>query len=701
MNNTTATIFSGSEYTISDEISANFFGGNHLFKSDYSDGTFVDKVDYLNVNMLRYPGGEMTETLFDVNNPDYVPAGEQRETLSEFLSYVGKNGITPVIVIPIKHYVNDGVPIDQAVAEISNFIQRVTSGEFGDVKIDTFEIGNEFSWNDNAITGTQYGAYASAFAVAIKEVSSYDVEVAVQSGTHWGQESVAIELNNQIMAEFDNAGAFWAVDKLVAHIYPENFTSIANNLSAALPDQVIRDWETATGRELDLFISEWNTFVDHSPLFDQYYGLAHAHSIIEMVSEMTKKGVDMGAVWAIQHNTRTELAGREGDNEIRIAGEIFHMLSESTVGTKALDIPIDVVGDGQVVLHAFESDSKIVIFLSALDIVDNTSPFTVDLNIESLGSGFRYIWGEKLSTDNPDIFHPNASPLVTTFFPSMDIVNDTTNIEVTFNGDYEVIKLVLLKDSIGDTPLHVVGGDIDDIFRTGHGDDQIEGHDGNDVIFGMKGSDSISGGSGHDTIRGGDGNDSISAGLGDDFVRGGPGDDNIEGSGGSDDLGGGKGDDELLGGGGADYIKGGEGNDTIDGNLGNDVLGGGKGNDTLFGSQGEDLLKGGPGNDYLYGGSEDDILRGSFGDDLIVGGEGNDILWGGEGLDTFVFSASSGQDKIKDFETSIDKLDLGFMAFKNISQTILDRGVLIEFDGGSALVQDYFSIIPESDFLVL
>jgi len=701
MGGVSATVFSSVEYVASDVIEGDFFGGNHLFLYDYSDGSFPEKVEYLNITLLRYPGGAMTEWDFDVNFPDAVPMGEQRETLSEFLSYVGQNAITPVIVLPIKKYIADGVSIEQAALEIANFVNRVTSGEFGDVKIDTFEIGNEFSWGDDAVSASDYGAYASAFALAIKEAAEYEVDVAVQTGTHWSKAAIAIEYNNQIMAEFELAGAFEAVDTLVAHIYPTNIETVENYLSAALPDQVVDDWEAAAGKSLELFISEWNTVTNFSEEFRENYGLAHAAAMIEMVSEMAKAGVDMGAVWAIQQNTLTELTAWEGNDKVRISGEIFRMLSQSTVGTSAVEIPQDVIGNGQVLLHAFKNEAKLVVFLSAQDIIDNSSPYSVDLNIESIGSEFKYVWGEKLSTYASDIFAANAVPKVTTFFPSLSFDGSGSSLNVTFDGDYEVIKLVFIKDIIGDDPLQMVGDDIDDTFYSGHGDDLIDGFAGNDRLYGKGGDDKIFGGDGEDLIKGNIGNDIIYAGNGNDFVRGGIGDDYIDGGVGNDVLGGGGGDDKFFGRAGDDSIRGGEGNDILRGGHGNDILGGGMGDDTLFGSEGKDLLKGGLGNDILYGGAESDVLRGGIGNDLIVGGGGNDFLWGGAGQDTFVFSSSSGRDAIKDFETNFDLIELENISFNQVIQTVSELGLELSFSGASILFEQHFNFLPESDFLVI
>jgi len=699
MGNAVATVYSGSEYTISDEITDDFFGGNFLFTKDRSGGTFSETVDYVNINLLRYPGGEMTERYFDVNNPDAIPDGETRETLTEFLKFAGEADVTPVIVIPIKKYIRDGISVEQAAAEISNFVQRVTNGEFGDVKIDTFEIGNEYNIDVLQVTGAEYGAYAAAFALAIKEASAYDVDVAVQGGSHWGTPLIAIGDNIQILNAFIDAGALDAVDTLVFHTYPRDFDDVDSQIASTMPEFVIDDWNDATGRELEIFVSEWNIINSWRDDRSENYGLAQASTLLEMVSKFIKMGVDMTAIWAVQQATKTELSGREGNSEIRIAGELFRMLSENTIGTKALDLPEDIIGDGQVAIYAYESKSKMVVFLSALDLVDDSSSYTVDLNISNLVSNFSYVWGEKLSTDD-SIYWQNATPALSTFFPSLSINGDISNISVTFDKDYEVIKLVFLKDVFDDTSIHIVGDDIDDNFVTGRGDDAIESSGGDDTIRSKTGDDQIVSGDGDDTVISGRGGDIVWGGDGRDTIRGNEGDDTLNGGAGNDIIYGGKGNDIIYGQEGNDLLRGGEGDDVLYGDLGDDIVGGGKGNDLLYGGLGNDILKGGPGNDTLHGGFGNDILRGSLGNDIIYGDEGDDTLWGGEGQDIFVFTENSGNDIIKDFELGEDVIDVGGFAFGDVTQSITDSGLELSFGNSSVMLSGILSTLEIDSFLL-
>jgi Ca2+-binding RTX toxin-like protein len=101
-------------------------------------------------------------------------------------------------------------------------------------------------------------------------------------------------------------------------------------------------------------------------------------------------------------------------------------------------------------------------------------------------------------------------------------------------------------------------------------------------------------------------------------------------------------------------------NNTLNGTADADRLWGLAGADALQGLEGDDVIFGGAGNDAIKGGADDDSLYGEEGDDLLESGSGEDILEGGSGNDIFKFdsSALSGVDTIRDFNSSVDKIDI-------------------------------------------
>jgi len=94
-------------------------------------------------------------------------------------------------------------------------------------------------------------------------------------------------------------------------------------------------------------------------------------------------------------------------------------------------------------------------------------------------------------------------------------------------------------------------------------------------------------------------------------------------------------------------------------------IGGHKGNVSIAAGVTIENAIGGSGNDVIVGNDADNIIKGGAGNDVIYGGGGQDQLWGGSGEDIFVFSAAkdspyASPDKIWDFETGKDKIDLSF-----------------------------------------
>lgn len=271
------------------------------------------------------------------------------------------------------------------------------------------------------------------------------------------------------------------------------------------------------------------------------------------------------------------------------------------------------------------------------------------------------------------------------------------------------------------------GGDGDDLIDGGDGNDRIDGGDGDDMVKGRLGSDRIDGGHGNDWIMGGLGRDAIRGGAGfdtasyadldhamvvgldrgfsdgpngdrlvsieaiqgtghNDVIVGDTGRNFLYGEAGDDTLMGGAGPDRLFGGPGADRLDGGANFDwaqynlsrsavTVDLALGTGHRGDAEG-DTLVSIEG---IVGSRFDDILVGGAGNDRLHGYHGDDTLDGGAGDDLLCGSLGADVFVFSP--GHDRVLDFETGVDRIDLRGAAFVDLSidsvegQTLLTLGV--------------------------
>lgn len=188
----------------------------------------------------------------------------------------------------------------------------------------------------------------------------------------------------------------------------------------------------------------------------------------------------------------------------------------------------------------------------------------------------------------------------------------------------------------------VVAGAGDDVVSGGNGSDILYGQEGNDLLFGDAGNDRLYGGSGDDILEGGAGADLLAGGTGIDWasysqsVRG----VNVYLDGAGTNTGDAAGDrlnsiENLEGSNFNDGLNGDAGANVISGLGGDDTLHGGGGNDLIFGGSGGDVIYGDTGNDALYGDAGNDFLHGGAGDDFLSGGEGRNVLWGDAGNDVF------------------------------------------------------------------
>ena len=617
-------------------IDSDFFGANVLLGRDDLSGTYATKVDHLGATLLRYPGGGLSEDYFDITNPDAgAPVG-----LSDFLAHCAANGHRPAIVIPTKRYVDD---IAGGEADVRAFVEAVTRGDYGPATDVIFEIGNEFYASAavyDSISATEYGQVASRFAVAVAEAASTDVTVAVQTGRTKAE-------NTRILSEFDTAGEKASVDATIFHQYPWSFDPVEERFEKSR-DRV-DEWEDL-GMGGEVFMSEWNIGSSSDPTTDDEhdYGLSQNVATLEVVFQAFRAGVDTAAIWGLQQNNKTSLAGNEGDSRIFAAGELFRLMSEEMPGTRSLGKGMDAGGDQSVVTYGYENDQEVIVFVAARDIDLSSGPVSVAIDLEGGAADFVSVAAESITTTEP-VADPRPLPTVSSFTPTLSILDGEVVANVDLSQDYQVVRLVFTKSATFLADTVQTGGNADDVLASGAGDDTLFGEDGDDFLHGNQGADILRGGQHEDQLIGGVGNDTLN---------------------------GGSHHDNILGGDGRDSLLGGSGRDTLDGGAGKDVLRGGVARDVLYGGNGDDTLNGNTGNDRLYGGG---------------------------GADTFLFTGAIGYDRVQDFELWRDVIDLsavgGVDSFADVLAAGSDTGggVELAFGSGVVFVRSVFLADLEAD----
>lgn len=685
-----------------------------------SGGRLLELATDLGVTNLRYPGGSLTEWYFDISQPDAATATHRESgevvdfvSLSSFAEMASEIGAGATIVIPTARFLsvardstgNRWPNFDEA--ELRKFVRDTLTGEYGELLVKAFEIGNEY-WGSGQMSAREYGRLAGEMAVIIDDeigqLSSSrglgtEPDVVIQVGANhshsdlrevfgdmpteqalrllsndYGVEDARMALSNGdnfnwgvlnniiLLSELQHAGAEAAVSGVVFHLYSKE---------PDLPNQreynfwlIDTFWKPIFG-ELATYVTEWNVSgVTGFRAREQDYGLFQASEMMQVLEEMASRDVTSANVWPLLQNTANALSYGQVYDELSFPGAVYSELSDRLEGFRALDLSpgdgeaddVEMQADGYS-LHAYIAEDAIELVLFSAgegncNVQLDLSAILSDYDASRLTS-LAYLPGEAMGDSSASFGRSSESNWSDPGDLSVSyVLKNGEAVFITFQG--AVFKPAIAAQIVpraSSDPLygsldgqHLVGGESADL---------IHGHGGDDGIYGQAGNDTLHGGPGADTLAGSHGADVLWAGDGNDILGGGSGHDSIAADNGSDTVGGGQDNDTVLGGSGNDVIAGGAGNDSLHGNDHSDEIGGGAGNDWVSGDAGDDDIGGGYGDDTLYGssgydriggGTGADLLFGGAGNDFLAGGSGSDELWGGNGDDTL--NGGSGNDTL-------------------------------------------------------
>lgn len=664
-------------------VSSELFGANFLFhRQEVSD---LHKIaENLQMDSLRYPGGSVTEYNFDMRNPDRIPdslddAGKEKFTgISEFLSAANSLQIDPVIVIPTRGAIDEqgNVKLDykETVADfVKSLIDRVGEGkEFDQIKIEAFEIGNEY-WGSGELTSAEYGIVAdavtqilsSAFYEEYESPASepnilvqmgnpvrssadfasggplHDVEPGSPEATNLGLSnsdflpdgslrwmSKIRVVNEQIIKGLSD-DTRKEIDGLVEHYYYiDSYADDPDYNSTSSATHYIREkvqiWENA-GISKDLAITEWNV---HMSNFQELGQVGAGTSIIQ-AGHMVEMGVDIAHIWPLQHNTANDLAGDFRDSpEMTTIGGAFSLMSKWISGYELRHLNEDF-DEFEVV--SFSRDSVSVDFF--ISRTEKAEKITIDLGEEADTGKVAHV---TRLYHNSDFKH---------WLPGQEWVETPGHLDHDAPAvfSYEVFKI----DSRGEIDIELRPFEVVMVRFDDKQDSELFGRENHleeaMVLFGAEDDDSLTewsrpvyadlGGGSNKSVTG-SASDKVFGGRDTDVIFTNAGDDSINAGEGHDIVYSGDGNDLVAGGGGNDFIVAGEGNDLVSGGSGRDTISGGNGSDSLFGGRGEDQIWGGMGADFLYGEDGADTIYGSRDNDVLYGGDGDDVLFGNLGADT-------------------------------------------------------------------
>ncbi|MGP6087130.1 type I secretion protein [Antarctobacter jejuensis] len=399
------------------------FGGNILApRAEMTGpGSYAEAVDALGVTTLRYPGGSLTESYFDLANPDANFAIDNETgartdfmPISDIMGYSAQTGAPVSIVLPTRQelsprYFDDNGDRQEDVAEdlLRDFVRDVVTGTYGDGNVVSFEIGNEY-WGSGRMNAVEYGRVAAEMTRIIdSELQSLqaafpeaaDIEILVQMGTNFGDSSLDeaydgmsdaeiiadvnatyglniapnarvdwTDINNRIVIEQFDAAELDAVDGVIAHVYSRG-EDLPHTRYFAL-DQIEDTWQ-AIDPELEIHVTEWNLRSGASNLTrGEDYGLYQAHEMLELVETFMAEGVDAAQVWPLIQNSASSLSMGSEFASATPPGEMFTMLAENLPGMTMLDFtPADArdgeLEEGGLEVHGFADGADLLFYIYA------------------------------------------------------------------------------------------------------------------------------------------------------------------------------------------------------------------------------------------------------------------------------------------------------------------------------------------------
>lgn len=604
-------------------ITKALFGGHMILDKDMTDegGPFERFYEQTGQSSLRYPGGTVTEKLSHRDGslakifgaPGTSGDPDRVLTVREAFDFADDHDASVQFVLPTKTFFLGTEPGDRQISMpgVRNLMKQVDGmirGDYGDVTIDTFEIGNEYWYKSMRLSAKEYGRISNIMAKELQATfDAYRAELSPAEAKAWHEPKIIVQAGagwlkgeNAIILDELDMEARGAIDGVVSHFYPENYDKAD---TAPIMMANMQAFEKAAGfGDLTMMLSEWNIHAAG----DGDRGMMQASAMLKAFDFMVDSGIDQANVWGTNYvNLETRLAVMERNHfggldpqevglELTPAGEVYRMMAEKLPGTEITDIKAADMLEGRIPdadnlsIHGYERDGKLIVFVASR----SGSAMNIDLDMDGMGKGYDHVWAQHLTArDDPATSVNEGDPT---------------------SPDAKAHLTTLGQDEIGNGVMTLKGYDVVMLEFSAKDEGVVmEGHEGRETGPGL--DDTLTGGSGDDIIRG------------------------------------------HFGG---DVLTGGMGRNILDGGAGNDILQGGPGRDVLIAGSGDNLMTGAAGNNVFIGGDGNDRMIGGNHADLFVSGEGAAVMSGGKGENMYLVSGK-GSVTITDFDPEKDLLDFG------------------------------------------
>ncbi len=678
-----------------DEISSEMLGTNVVFTKDYldDDSSFSNFVEDMGFTGLRFgggtvvedhlgPGGKYYDEFWDPDFDGYIDEDERITTPSEMFAFAAEHDADIQFVLPTEAYLTDGDygerrPDVDLIDGLIGKVEAILIGTYGEVSIDIFEIGNEFWYQDDRMTASEYGMILDEYATRLQELFD-DLREQGAVPEDWEEPRIGAQVslgwepedNEDILAEL-SMEAREAIDVVVTHFYPSFFQNVKN--SHGVFDR-LDEWKDAEGfSELETYVSEYNVHAQG----EGEYGLDQGSSVLEIFDFMAERGVDAASFWGTLYDQLPTRGGRPTEDgsgyELTPAGATLKLLINNVEGMR----PVSVEETSEdYAIHTFSDGDESILFLSS------RTDGEIEVSFSDLAMLSIYDISDLAGTRIGAV-DDSGNPVIDPTSPQVFATMDDVTISEMLGGDgtisisldaYEIVMIELNGSGLSeetnlddldahermqvmlalDEPEIQELADDGKILMTEKGN-TFWGTDGDDVIVmeegstahGVGGNNTFIGSDGENIIYGGPGDNVIFAGDGDNRVWAGPGDDMIFAGNGNNVIGGGSGDARIIVGDGDNLIYGGSpGDNRITMGDGDNRVWGGNGETSITAGDGDNRLGGGGGDATITAGDGDNrIFGGPSGFNTITVGDGNNEIWAGQGVGS-VIVAGDGNNRI-------------------------------------------------------
>lgn len=537
------------------------FGG--IYTGYRNFGRYDTAAEEIGLTTIRWPGGAAAENAswFGLEFENLVDPNRNKEGLREMAARAIEDGLPLNIILPTNEYAGDAARFK---TDLRALLERMDDGTLGPKPPEiTFEIGNEYYAASNFKNDPgAYGEIVSATAQVFREFkednpnsfNDIDINLAAQIGKEidendailsslspddiaqidtlifhrfaWGMDdarareervetSLAAWIEAGIDPDYEAYMSGWNVaswtrnealnkyEDEMALVFGENVDRTLINLDARNHVGFETFWQTGqvTSQGGVVVATKWG-------LANRDYGLAQAAAMIELFKMGLDLGVDAAAIYGVDTPYAAHLSW---GGEVFVGGAMMSMLSESLVGTWTIETNAANQRDGEINLHAFEDDDRVVLYLSADAFEAGVTSLEAQLDLSALGYDFTGLSARSLTSeldenwmetfgivDNAAIDEtPEGALYATGVIAEADVGFEHDTISFEFTQSYEVIEVILTKSA----SLTLVGTSQADELTGGLEDDVLDGNEGDDLLDGgLGGDDILTGGEGQDSF---------------------------------------------------------------------------------------------------------------------------------------------------------------------------------------------------------